>query len=245
MDRPPQRVVEFVTRGYAYVIVDVRGSGASFGTRRAELGPREVRDGSEVVDWIVRQPWSDGRVGATGVSYVGTTAELLLVNQHPAVKAIVPQFSLFDAYPDIVFPGGVQHTWFLKIWAQVVSAMDRLVLRVHLLGTVYVTKAAFPVMKEKKYGRVVFTTSASGLFGNFGQTNYAAAKLGVVGFMNKFEKLYLPLPARRFHDSALQLVERALQHSIFTRDAQSHIVFPTIAISKGAPRHRCHSNAAH
>lgn len=62
-----------------------------------------------------------------------------------------------------------------------------LVLRVHLLGTVYVTKAAFPVMKEKGYGRVVFTTSASGLFGNFGQTNYAAAKLGVVGFMNSLK----------------------------------------------------------
>lgn len=62
-----------------------------------------------------------------------------------------------------------------------------LVLRVHLLGTVYVTKAAFPVMKEKNYGRIVFTTSASGLFGNFGQTNYAAAKLGVVGFMNSLK----------------------------------------------------------
>ncbi|HYN81247.1 MAG TPA: CocE/NonD family hydrolase, partial [Gemmatimonadaceae bacterium] len=125
MDRPPQKVTEFVTRGYAYVIVDVRGSGASFGSRRGELLPLEVRDGKDVVDWIVSQPWSNGRVGATGVSYVGTTAELLLVNQHPAVRAIVPQFSLFDAYQDIVFPGGVQHTWFLKVWAQVVSAMDR------------------------------------------------------------------------------------------------------------------------
>ncbi|MGH9945413.1 MAG: CocE/NonD family hydrolase, partial [Pyrinomonadaceae bacterium] len=124
-DRPAARITEFVTRGYAYVVVDVRGSGASFGNRRAELGPREVRDGSEVVDWIIRQPWSDGKVGATGVSYVGTTAELLLVNRHPAVKASIPQFSLFDAYPDIVFPGGVPHTWFIKNWAQAISAMDR------------------------------------------------------------------------------------------------------------------------
>ncbi|MGH9753854.1 MAG: CocE/NonD family hydrolase, partial [Blastocatellia bacterium] len=98
-DRPSQKITEFVTRGYAYVVVDVRGSGASFGNRRAELGPQEVRDGSEVVDWIIGQPWSDGKVGAMGVSYVGTTAELLLVNRHPAVKAVAPQFSLFDAYP--------------------------------------------------------------------------------------------------------------------------------------------------
>ena len=124
-DRPPQRVVEFVTRGYAYVIVDVRGSGASFGSRRGELLPLEARDGKDVVDWIITQTWSDGKVGATGVSYVGTTAELLLVNRHPAVKAIVPQFSLFDAYQDIALPGGIQHTWFIKIWAQAINAMDR------------------------------------------------------------------------------------------------------------------------
>jgi NAD(P)-dependent dehydrogenase (short-subunit alcohol dehydrogenase family) len=52
------------------------------------------------------------------------------------------------------------------------------------MGSVVLTKAAFPVMREKGYGRIVLTTSSSGLYGNFGQTNYAAAKLGVVGFMN-------------------------------------------------------------
>lgn len=57
------------------------------------------------------------------------------------------------------------------------------VLRVHLQGTVYVAKAAWPVMKNKNYGRVIATTSAAGLYGNFGQTNYAAAKAGIVGFI--------------------------------------------------------------
>ena len=59
-----------------------------------------------------------------------------------------------------------------------------LVVQVHLLGSAYVTHAAWPIMREQKYGRVVFTTSSSGLFGNFGQANYAAAKMGVVGLMN-------------------------------------------------------------
>jgi NAD(P)-dependent dehydrogenase (short-subunit alcohol dehydrogenase family) len=59
-----------------------------------------------------------------------------------------------------------------------------LVLKVHLLGSVYVTKAAWPHMLNQKYGRIVMTTSSSGLFGNFGQSNYGAAKLGLVGFMN-------------------------------------------------------------
>ena len=58
------------------------------------------------------------------------------------------------------------------------------VMDVHLMGSVNVTKAAFPLMKERGYGRVVLTTSSSGLYGNFGQSNYGAAKMGLVGFMN-------------------------------------------------------------
>ncbi|PKN76464.1 MAG: hypothetical protein CVU52_04685 [Deltaproteobacteria bacterium HGW-Deltaproteobacteria-10] len=58
------------------------------------------------------------------------------------------------------------------------------VLQVHLLGTIYLTKAAFPFMQNANYGRILLTTSTAGLYGNFGQTNYAAAKLGLVGFMN-------------------------------------------------------------
>src|SRR5262245_6003289 len=60
----------------------------------------------------------------------------------------------------------------------------QLVIDVHLMGSVYCTKAVWPIMNEQNYGRIVMTTSPSGLFGNFGQTNYGAAKLGVVGFMN-------------------------------------------------------------
>ena len=74
--------------GYALVLVDARGSGASFGMRRFELAEDEVRDYGEVVDWIIEQPWSNGRVGAYGVSYAGNTAEMLAVNMHPAVKAV-------------------------------------------------------------------------------------------------------------------------------------------------------------
>jgi NAD(P)-dependent dehydrogenase (short-subunit alcohol dehydrogenase family) len=59
-----------------------------------------------------------------------------------------------------------------------------LVIDVHLLGSTYVTKAAWPIMVDKGYGRVVMTTSSSGLYGNFGQSNYGAAKLGLVGLMN-------------------------------------------------------------
>ena len=58
------------------------------------------------------------------------------------------------------------------------------VINVHLLGSALCAHSVFPIMKEQEFGRIVMTSSSSGLFGNFGQTNYAAAKMGVVGLMN-------------------------------------------------------------
>ena len=60
----------------------------------------------------------------------------------------------------------------------------KLVLDVHLMGTVNCTKACWDIMRDQGYGRVVVTTSSSGLYGNFGQTNYGSAKMGVIGLMN-------------------------------------------------------------
>ena len=58
------------------------------------------------------------------------------------------------------------------------------VVNVHLLGSALCAHTVFPIMKEQEYGRIIMTSSSSGLFGNFGQTNYGAAKMGVVGLMN-------------------------------------------------------------
>ena len=60
----------------------------------------------------------------------------------------------------------------------------RLVIEVHLMGTVNCTKAVWDIMREQNYGRIVFTSSSSGLYGNFGQSNYGAAKMAMVGLMN-------------------------------------------------------------
>ncbi len=60
----------------------------------------------------------------------------------------------------------------------------RLVIEVHLMGTANCTKAVWEIMREQKYGRVVFTTSSTGLYGNFGQANYGAAKMAMIGLMN-------------------------------------------------------------
>jgi len=134
LDRPPELTERFLAAGYAWLDVDVRGSGASGGVQRSLWSDDEVRDGAEIVDWIVRQPWSSGLVGALGDSYDGTAAELLLVNRHPAVRAIAPRFALFDGYADIGFPGGVHLSWFTETWGRFNDAIDR--------GALF---AAFPI----------------------------------------------------------------------------------------------------
>jgi len=68
-----------------------------------------------------------------------------------------------------------------KTFANMTPADFEAVIRVHLIGSAFATKAVWNVMREQAYGRVLFTTSSSGLGGNFGQANYAAAKLGLVG----------------------------------------------------------------
>ena len=60
----------------------------------------------------------------------------------------------------------------------------KLVIDVHLMGSVNCTKAVWEIMKAQEYGRIVMTTSSSGLYGNFGQSNYGAAKMAVIGLMN-------------------------------------------------------------
>ncbi len=71
-----------------------------------------------------------------------------------------------------------------KSFAKMEMSDFELVLNVHLMGTVKPTKAVWEIMREQNYGRIVVTTSSSGMYGNFGQSNYGAAKLGIIGFMN-------------------------------------------------------------
>jgi len=70
-----------------------------------------------------------------------------------------------------------------KTFAKMSLADFRLVLDVHLMGSVICTKAVWEIMRQQQYGRIVMTTSSSGLYGNFGQSNYGAAKMALVGLM--------------------------------------------------------------
>jgi len=119
-----EEIEMFTSNGYACVIVDARGSGASGGKRNADFSPDEIEDAREILDWIVNQTWSNGRVGTTGVSYVGTTAEMILMTGHPALKACVPRSNIFDIYADMTHPGGIRQAPFLEIWGTTTSNLD-------------------------------------------------------------------------------------------------------------------------
>jgi putative CocE/NonD family hydrolase len=119
------RIRRFLANGYAYVAMDSRGTGASEGTWPCPWAPDEVKDFGEVSDWIISQPWSNGRIGTAGVSYNGTTAEMSGVNRHPAVKAIVPEFSLYDAFADIGLPGGIHMSEFTRKWSEGNAMLDQ------------------------------------------------------------------------------------------------------------------------
>ncbi|MCC5983372.1 MAG: CocE/NonD family hydrolase [Rhodobacteraceae bacterium] len=114
----------FVPRGYAVVAVDVRGTGASFGTRDSFRSPVEREDFGEIADWIVAQPWSDGTIGSTGISYLGAAACFLASTGHPAVKAIAPLFAVWNTYTDHLYPGGVLLNRLAESYDEIMVGLD-------------------------------------------------------------------------------------------------------------------------
>ena len=117
---------DFFTRhGYAVLVADVRGSGASFGTRDGFRSPKERLDYSEIADWIVAQPWSNGLIGSTGISYVGAAADFLATTGHPAVKAVIPTFAVWDTFADHYNPNGLHVSFLGPEYNALMEALDR------------------------------------------------------------------------------------------------------------------------
>ncbi|MFK7854132.1 MAG: CocE/NonD family hydrolase [Granulosicoccus sp.] len=115
----------FVPRGYAVVVIDVRGTGASFGTRDGFRSPAERLDSAEIADWVIEQEWSNGVLGATGISYLGAASDFLASTGHPAVKAIAPLFSVWDTYTDNYFPGGMQCMSLTQTYDTLMKGLDQ------------------------------------------------------------------------------------------------------------------------
>jgi uncharacterized protein len=104
----------YVARGYAYVHLDVRGSGKS-GGEFEHYSQRERRDLYEVIEWIARQSWSNGKIGGVGQSYYATSQWAMAAEQPPHLTCIAPYDGHIDPYRSGVYPGGIPSS-FTAIW---------------------------------------------------------------------------------------------------------------------------------
>jgi NAD(P)-dependent dehydrogenase (short-subunit alcohol dehydrogenase family) len=156
-----QHALELGRRGAKVVVNDLGGSvdGSGGSASAAEQVAQEIRDN-----------------GGTAVSSDAS------VTDFEAVQAMVDETVAKWGRIDILVnnAGILRDKTFSKLELENWHA----VIDVHLTGSLNATKCVWPIMVEQKYGRIIMTTSTSGLFGNFGQANYGAAKLGLVGFMN-------------------------------------------------------------
>jgi len=156
-----QHALLFAQRGAKVVVNDLGGArdGTGQGTTMAEQVVAEIREaGGEAVANFDDVASSDG----------GRAIVASAVDAFGRVDVVVNNAGILR---DVSF-------------AKMDDAQWDAVLKVHLYGTYHVTHAAWPLLREQGYGRVIVTTSTSGLYGNFGQANYGAAKLGMVGLIN-------------------------------------------------------------
>ncbi|MEC8316472.1 MAG: SDR family NAD(P)-dependent oxidoreductase [Pseudomonadota bacterium] len=156
--------LEFARRGANVVVNDLGGSVDGSG------GSSEAADA--VVKTIID---NGGKAISNGASVTDDKGVANMVEQ------TLSEFGRIDV---LVNNAGVLRD---KSFSNMSMSDFEFVVDVHLMGTVKTTHAVFPIMKEQNYGRIVVTTSSSGLYGNFGQSNYGAGKMGVVGMMNTLE----------------------------------------------------------
>jgi NAD(P)-dependent dehydrogenase (short-subunit alcohol dehydrogenase family) len=153
--------LEFARRGARVVVNDLGGA----------------RDGSgasgDAANAVVRQIIDEGGEAIANRANVANYAEV-----EAMVGEAVDRWGRVDV---LVNNAGILRD---KTFAKMDLGDFRLVLDVHLTGSVNCTKAVWERMREQQYGRIVMTSSSSGIYGNFGQTNYGAAKMALVGFMN-------------------------------------------------------------
>ena len=154
----------------------VTGAGGGLGrvhalglaARGAKVLVNDLGGAQAVVDEIVA---AGGQALANGASVADASA----------VQAMVDQaLSTWGQVDILVNNAGILRD---KSFSKMTLDDFRLVMDVHLMGAVHCCKAVWPSMNERKYGRIIMTTSSTGLFGNFGQSNYGAAKMALVGLM--------------------------------------------------------------
>ncbi len=155
----------FAARGAMVVVNDLGGS--RDGSAPSADGPQSAAD--KVVQEIID-------LGGKAIANGGN------VTSEEDMQAMADQaMAAFGRIDILVNNAGILRD---KTFTKMALSDFEMVMNVHLMGSVIATRAVLPVMKDQDYGRIIMTTSSSGLYGNYGQSNYGAAKLGLVGLVN-------------------------------------------------------------
>ena len=152
--------LEFGRRGAKVVVNDLGGTGDGVGS-------------SDMADEVVAEIRAEGGTAIANKASVAT--------REGAKSIIDDAVSEFGTIDILVNNAGILRD---KSFKKMPLDDWDIIMDVHLNGSAYVTHAAWPIMYAKNYGRIVLTSSTSGIYGNFGQTNYGAAKMGMLGMMN-------------------------------------------------------------
>jgi len=114
---------KILRHGYIVAAADIRGSGASFGVSRGAFTPEEATDAYDITEWLAAQPWSSGKIGMFGVSYLAITQYMAASAAPPHLVAIMPDMAMFDLY-SFTYPGGVFQDDFISEWSSLVKTLD-------------------------------------------------------------------------------------------------------------------------
>jgi len=120
--------------GYAFACADMRGTGASFGWKldfMTQLG----EDGAELVNWLGRQPWSDGNVGMFGGSYLGYSQIVTAGRKPKALKCIFPEVVPLDGYTGEAYPGGIYLNGMMTNYSTMLNKINQNYYIIHMLET--------------------------------------------------------------------------------------------------------------
>ena len=153
--------LELAKRGAKVVVNDLGGAADGSG------------GGSSAADAVVKEVEEAGGTAVANYDSVATPE-----GGEGIIQTAIDNFSKVDI---VINNAGILRD---KSFAKLSDEELKIVLDVHLRGAFYVSQPAFRSMKEHGFGRFIFTASAAGVFGNFGQANYGAAKMGLVGLMN-------------------------------------------------------------
>ena len=116
-------LLEVLKHGYVVAAVDVRGSGASFGTFEGMFSTRETHDAYDITEWFAAQPWCNGKIGMYSRSYLAMTQYMAASQKPPHLSAIFPEVGGTDWY-DLLYHGGIYHGPFIEMWTGLVKQLD-------------------------------------------------------------------------------------------------------------------------